>query len=304
MINMNALIVSVARTPITQFATGGLASLQATKLGSLAIRGVLDRAKIPADAIQEVYFGQVLQGSAGQAPARQASLGAGLNKSVICTTVNKVCASGMKAIMLGAQSIKCGDNDIVIAGGMESMSQVPRYLKRTPQIYGNQELIDGILHDGLTDAYGKYHMGICAENTCKKHGITREDQDQFAISSYKRSAEAHKSGLLAKEIVPVELAGRKPTDPVKKINEDEEFKKIDFNKMSKLKPAFDKDNGTVTAANASTLNDGAAATLLMSAKAVEQHKLTPLAEIVAYADAACEPIDFPLAPALSIPKVR
>lgn len=298
-----ALIVSVARTPITQFSTGALANLQATKLGSVAIKGVLDKASVNPDAVQEVYFGQVLQAGVGQAPARQASLGAGLNKSVICTTINKVCASGMKAIMLGAQSIKCGDNDIVVAGGMESMSQVPRFLKRSLPVYGNQELSDGILHDGLTDAYGKYHMGICAENTCKNHGITRDHQDQYAIASYKRSEEANKNGLLAKEIVPVELAGRKPTDPVKIVKEDEEFKKIDYDRISKLKPAFDREKGTVTAANASTLNDGAAATLLMSSKAVEQHKLTPLAEIVAYADAACEPIDFPLAPALSIPKV-
>lgn len=209
----------------------------------------------------------------------------------------------MKAIMLGAQSIKCGDSDIVIAGGMESMSLVPRYLKRASQAYGNVELIDGILHDGLTDAYDKIHMGVCAENTCKNHGITREDQDSYAISSYKRSAAAQQSGTLAKEIVPVELPARRPSDPTQLIKEDEEFKKIDFDRIPKLKPAFDRSNGTITAANASTLNDGAAATLLMSPKAVEEHKLSPLAEIVAYADAACDPIDFPLAPALSIPKV-
>lgn len=294
----------MARTPITQFSSGALASLQATKLGSVAIKGVLDRSKVSPDAIQEVYFGQVLQGAAGQAPARQASLGAGLSKSVICTTVNKVCASGMKAIMLAAQSIKCHDNDFVIAGGMESMSQVPRYLKRSTPAYGNVELLDGVLLDGLTDAYDKFHMGICAENTCKKHGITREDQDNYAISSYKRSAEAHDSGKLAQEIVPVEIPGRKPSDPVKLVTEDEEFRKIDFERIPKLKPAFDRTSGTVTAANASTLNDGAAATLLVSAKAAKEHGLKPLAEVVAYADAACEPIDFPLAPALSIPKVR
>lgn len=273
-------------------------------MGSVAIKGVLDRASgLTTRDVQEVYFGQVLQSAAGQAPARQASLKAGLSKSVICTTVNKVCASGMKAIMLGAQSIKCGDNHVVIAGGMESMSQVPRYLKRSTQIYGNTELVDGILYDGLTDAYDKFHMGICAENTCKKHGITRQDQDQYAISSYKRSADAHDSGLLAKEIVPVELEGRKPSDPTKLIKDDEEFKKIDLNRIPNLKPAFDKTNGTVTAANASTLNDGAAATLLMSSEAVNRHNLEPLAEIVSYADAACDPIDFPLAPALSIPIV-
>lgn len=294
----------MARTPITQFSSGALASIPATKLGSVAIKGVLDRSKISPDEVQEVYFGQVLQGAAGQAPARQASLGAGLPKSVICTTVNKVCASGMKAIILAAQSIKCLDNDIVIAGGMESMSQVPRFLKRSIPAYGNIELVDGVLHDGLTDAYDKYHMGICAENTCKKLGITREEQDKYAISSYKLSLKAHETGQLAKEIVPVEVAGKRTTDPVKLVTEDEEFRKIDFERIPKLKPAFDKTNGTVTAANASTLNDGAAATMLMSAEAVKKYGLKPLAEVVAYADAACEPIDFPLAPALSIPKVR
>lgn len=253
--------------------------------------------------MQEVYFGQVCQGSAGQAPARQAALGAGLNKSVICTTVNKVCASGMKAIMIGAQSIEAGHNDIVVAGGMESMSQVPRYMKRAVPGYGNLELMDGILLDGLTDAYDKIHMGMCAENTCKKHGITREQQDDFAKSSYQRSSKAYESGLLAKEIEAVEIDGRKPNDPKKIVDSDEEFRKIDFDRMTKLKPAFDRENGTVTAANASTLNDGAAATLLMSSKAASHHNLNPLAEIVAYADAACDPIDFPLAPALGIPKV-
>lgn len=280
-----------------------MASVPATKLGSVAVKGVLERAKVNADAIQEVYFGQVLQAAAGQAPARQVALGAGLSKEVICTTVNKVCASGMKAIMLGAQSIKCGDNDIVIAGGMESMSQVPRFLHRSAPIYGDLSLKDGILLDGLTDAYDKFHMGICAENTCKKHGITREAQDEFAKSSYNRSMAAHQSGALAKEIVSVELPAKRPGEPGKSVQEDEEFRKIDFDRMLKLKPAFDRENGTVTAANASTLNDGAAATLLMSPKAVASHKLEPLAEIVAYADAACAPIDFPLAPALSIPRV-
>ena len=295
--------MSVARTPITQFSSGALAGLKATKLGSVAIKGALDRAKLGPNDVQEVYFGQVLQGAAGQAPARQASLGAGLPKSVICTTVNKVCASGMKAIMIAAQSIKCGDADVVVAGGMESMSQVPRYLKRTTQPLGHLELTDGILYDGLTDAYGGYHMGMCAENTCKVHGITREDQDKFAVSSYQKSKVAHDSGALAKEIVPVEIAGRKAGDPTKLISEDEEFRKIDLERVPKLKPAFDKVSGTVTAANASTLNDGAAATVLMSPNAVKKFHLEPLAEVVAYADAACEPIDFPLAPALSIPKV-
>lgn len=301
--NQNALIVSVARTPITQSFKGALAGLSATKLGSFAIRGALERVKVAPEAVEEVFFGQVLQAAAGQAPARQASLGAGLSKAVICTTVNKVCASGMKAIMLGAQSIKCGDKQVVIAGGMESMSQVPWHLSRNHRGYGKVELLDGIEYDGLTDAYDKIHMGMCAENTCKKHGITRQNQDEFAISSYKRSAAANDSGSLAKEIVPVELPPRKSGAAPKTIVEDEEFRKVDFDRVPELAPAFDRANGTVTAANASTLNDGAAATLLMSARAVDQHKLSPLAEIVAYADAACDPIDFPLAPTLSIPKV-
>ena len=296
----NALIVSVARTPITQSFKGALAGVPATKLGSVAIKGAIQRANIKPDAVQEVYFGQVLQASAGQAPARQAALGAGLTQSVICTTVNKVCASGMKAIMLGAQSIKCGDSHVVMAGGMESMSQVPWLLARNHRGYGKIEMLDGIEYDGLTDAYDKIHMGMCAENTCKNHGITRQYQDEYAISSYKRSMAAHDAGTLAKEIVPVELMVKKSS---KLITEDEEFNRVDFGRFTELAPAFDRKNGTVTAANASSLNDGAAATLLMSPKAVDQHKLQPLAEVVAYADAACAPIDFPLAPALGIPLV-
>lgn len=289
----------MARTPITQFKTGALSKLSAPKLGSIAISGVLNRAKLEPTHVQEVFFGQVLQAGSGQAPARQAALGAGLPKSVICSTINKVCASGMKSIMLAAQSIKLGDADVVVAGGMESMSKVPWFLERPPKGLGHLNLLDGILHDGLTDAYGNYHMGICAENTCTKYDISRQQQDEYAIASYKRSDAANKIGLLASEIVPVELSSKSGSVT---ISEDEEFKRIDFAKLASLKPAFDK-SGSVTAANASTLNDGAAATLLMSAMAVEQHKLEPLAEIVAYADAACEPIDFPIAPALSIPKV-
>lgn len=280
-----------------------MASVKATTLGSLAIKETLKRAKVEPAEVQEVYFGQVLQAGSGQAPARQAALGANIPKSVICTTVNKVCASGMKSIMIGAQSIECGHNDVVVAGGMESMSQVPRYSNRFTNAYGNVTLDDGILLDGLTDAYDKIHMGVCAENTCKKHGVTREDQDKYAISSYKLSNKAADAGLLAREIVTVEVTGKRSTDPVRLVSEDEEFKKIDMDRIPKLRPAFDKTSGTVTAANASTLNDGAAATLLMSSGAVEKFKLEPMAQIVAYADAACDPIDFPIAPALSIPRV-
>lgn len=298
------MIVGAARTPITQFGSGALAGTPASRLGAVAIRAALDQSGAPSAAVEEVFIGQVLQAGAGQAPARQAALGAGLAESVACTTVNKVCASGMKAIMLAAQSIQTGHNQLAVAGGMESMSQVPRYLKRSGQLYGNLDLIDGILHDGLTDAYDKFHMGICAENTCKQHQISRQQQDDYAISSYKRSIEAHRSGLLAKEIAPVQLADKRAgADQARLVTDDEEFKKVDLDRVPKLKPAFDRDSGTVTAANASTLNDGAAATVLASAKAVQELKLEPLAEIVAFADAACKPIDFPLAPALSIPKV-
>lgn len=270
-------------------------------MGSIAIRGVLDRVQIKNEEVQEVFFGQVLQAGGGQAPARQAALHAGLSKSVICTTINKVCASGMKSIMLGAQSIKVGSMDIVIAGGMESMSHVPRYLLRNVPTYGNVQLTDGILLDGLTDAYDKCHMGICAENTAAKLKITREEQDEYAKSSYERASEANKLGLLAKEIVPVELLGRKGEQNTI-FEEDEEFKKVNLSKLMKLKPAF-KENGTVTAGNASTLNDGAAASLLMSRSAIQRLNVKPLAQIIAFADAACDPIDFPLAPAYAIPKV-
>lgn len=300
----NPLIVSVARTPITQSFKGALAGVPATKLGSIAIKAVLDKAKVEPSLVTEVYFGQVLQAAAGQAPARQASLGAGLLSSVACTTVNKVCASGMKAIMLAAQSIKSGDNEIAIAGGMESMSNVPWHLARAHRGYGKIDLIDGIEHDGYLDAYNKIHMGLCAENTCKKLDIGRRQQDEYAISSYKRSARANESGALAKEIVPVDLPAKRSGSVAQIISEDEEFRRIDFDRVPKLNPAFDRANGSITAANASTINDGAAATLIMSSKAVDQHRVTPLAEIVAFADAACDPVDFPIAPALGIPKVR
>lgn len=297
-----AYIVSAARTPITQF-MGSMNNVPATFLGSIAIKATIAKANLASELVEEIFFGQVLQGGAGQAPARQAALGAGLPKSVICTTVNKVCASGMKAIMFAAQSIKAGDNHVVVAGGMESMSQVPWFLHRIPKQLGNITLADGILIDGLTDAYGKYHMGICAENTCEKLNITRLEQDKYALDSYRKSAKAHVSGLLAREICPVDLPTKRPSDSPRTVFEDEEFRRIDVNRISNLRPAF-KEGGTVTAANASPLNDGAAATLIMSSKAVEQHKLKPIAEIYSYADAACEPIDFPIAPALSIPKVR
>lgn len=292
-------IVAAARTPIGSF-LGGLASIPATTLGSIAIKGALEKGSIPADKIDEVFMGNVLQAGVGQAPARQAALGAGLEQSVPCTTVNKVCASGMKAIMLGAQSILAGDNELVVAGGMESMSQTPHYLDgRNGLKFGNIQLIDGITKDGLLDVYSKVPMGNCAELCATKYNITREDQDNFAIASYTKSAEAWKAGKFNNEIVPVAVPQRKG-DPII-ISEDEEYKNVFLDKIPGLRPAFDKD-GTITAANASTLNDGASALVLASKEAVEKYNLKPIGKIVSYADAAQAPEWFTTAPSLAIPK--
>ncbi|KAG9491378.1 hypothetical protein GDO78_000078 [Eleutherodactylus coqui] len=246
-------------------------------------------------------MGNVLQAGQGQAPTRQAALGAGLNISTPTTTINKVCASGMKSIMLAAQSLMCGHQSVMVAGGMESMSNVPYCMLRGATPYGGVKLEDLIVKDGLTDVYNKIHMGNCAENTAKKMNIGREEQDKYAISSYTKSKAAWESGLLAKEITPVTIQQRGKPDVV--VQEDEEYKRVDFTKFPKLKTVFQKDNGTVTAANASTLNDGAAALVLMTAEAAEQLKAKPLARILAFADSAVDPIDFPIAPAYAIPKV-
>ncbi len=292
-------IVSAVRTPMGAF-LGGLSSIPATQLGATAIKGALERGNVPAALIDEVFMGNVLQAGVGQAPARQAALGAGLGNNVPCTTVNKVCASGMKAIMLGAQTIKAGDNHIVVVGGMENMSQVPHYIDgRNGVKFGNIALLDGITKDGLLDVYSKVPMGNCAELCAKEHGITREEQDEFAITSYTRAAEAWKSGKFNNEIVPVAVPQRKG-DPIM-ISEDEEYKNVFLEKIPGLRPAFDKE-GTITAANASTLNDGASALILASAEAVEKHGLTPIAKLVSYADAAQAPEWFTTAPSLAIPK--
>ncbi len=292
-------IVAAARTPIGSF-LGGLSTIPATTLGAIAIKGAIEKGNIPADKIDEVFMGNVLQAGVGQAPARQAALGAGLQQSVPCTTVNKVCASGMKAIMLGAQSILAGDNEIVVTGGMESMSQTPHYLDgRNGSKFGNIQLIDGITKDGLLDVYSKVPMGNCAELCAKEYNITREDQDNFAIASYTKSAEAWKAGKFDNEIVPVAVPQRKG-DPII-ISEDEEYKNVFLDKIPGLRPAFDKD-GTITAANASTLNDGASALVLASKEAVEKYNLKPIGKIVSYADAAQAPEWFTTAPSLAIPK--
>lgn len=291
-------IISAVRTPMGAF-MGGLSSIPATQLGSVAIKGALDRSGLKGEQIDEVFMGNVLQAGVGQAPARQAALGAGLTNEVPCTTVNKVCASGMKAIMLGAQTIIAGDNEIVVAGGMENMSQVPHYLDgRNGVKFGNISMLDGITKDGLLDVYNKVPMGNCAELCAKEHNITREDQDNFAITSYTRAAEAWKAGKFNDEIVPVSVPQRKG-DPVI-ISEDEEYKNVFLDKIPSLKPAFDKE-GTITAANASTLNDGASALILASKEAVEKYGLKPIAKIVSYADAAQEPVWFTTAPSKALP---
>jgi acetyl-CoA C-acetyltransferase len=292
-------IVAAARTPMGSF-MGSLSSVSATQLGSTAIKGALEKGNIAADIVDEVFMGNVLQAGVGQAPARQAALGAGLGQNVPCTTVNKVCASGMKAIMLGAQSIIAGDNEIVVAGGMESMSQTPHYLDgRNGTKFGNITMLDGITKDGLLDVYSNVPMGNCAELCATEHNFTREDQDNFAITSYTRAAEAWKAGRFNDEIVPVSVPQRKG-DPIL-FAEDEEYKNVFIDKIPSLRPAFDK-AGTITAANASTINDGASAVVLASKEAVEKHGLKPIAKIVSYADAAHAPEWFTTAPTKAVGK--
>ena len=292
-------IISAVRTPIGSFG-GSLSTVPATQLGATAIKGAISKAGIDKELIQEVYMGNVLQANLGQAPARQAAIFAGLNQNVPCTTVNKVCASGMKAISMAAQSIIAGDNDIVIAGGMENMSLVPHYFNaRLATKLGDVKMVDGMVKDGLTDVYNNVHMGNCAEICAKDRNISREDQDAFAIESYKRSAAAWQAGKFDNEIVPVEVPQRKGDAII--VKEDEEYKNVMMDKIPGLRPVFDKD-GTVTAANASTLNDGASALILASKEAVEKHGLKPIAKIVAYADAAHAPEWFTTAPSQAIPK--
>ena len=293
-------IVSAVRTPLGSFG-GKLAGLTAIELGSIAIKGAMTKAGLDPKEVEEVIMGNVISANLGQAPARQAAIGAGIGYNVPCTTVNKVCSSGMKAVMFAAQSIMTGQNDVVIAGGMESMSNVPYYVPkaRFGYKYGNAEFVDGLVKDGLFEVYYKFPMGNCAENTAKEMNISREDQDNYAIQSYTRSAEAWKNGSFKDEVVPVEITGRKGEKIV--IDEDEEFKNVMFDKIPSLRPVFDKE-GTVTAANASTMNDGASALVLMSKEKVQELGLTPIAKIRGFADAAQDPMWFTTAPALAIPK--
>jgi len=292
-------ILSAVRTPMGSF-MGAFSSVSATQLGAAAIQGALQKAQLDPSLVDEVFMGNVLQAGVGQAPARQAALGAGLGKNVPCTTVNKVCASGMKSIMLGAQSILAGDNHVVVVGGMENMSQTPHYLDgRNGTKFGNISMLDGITKDGLLDVYNKVPMGNCAELCATKYEITREDQDAFAITSYKRTAAAWQEGRFADEVVGVSVPQRKG-DPIL-VLEDEEYKNVFLDKIPALRPAFDKE-GTITAANASTINDGASALILVSEEAVAKYNLKPIAKIVSYADAAQEPEWFTTAPSLAIPK--
>lgn len=293
------VIVSAVRTPIGSFG-GSLASVQATQLGAAAIKGALDKINLDPSEVQEVFMGNVLQANVGQAPARQAAIFAGIGKNVPCTTVNKVCSSGMKSVMLAAQTIKAGDNDVVIAGGMENMSAVPHYLPtgRNGVKLGNQTLVDGLVKDGLTDVYNEQHMGVCADLCASEMSFTREEQDAFALESYRRSAAAWDAGKFNNEVVPVEIPQRRGDAIV--MSQDEEYKNLRADKVAELRPVFTKE-GTVTAANASTLNDGAAALVLMSREKAESLGLKPLAILKGYADAAHEPEWFTTAPAKAVP---
>lgn len=293
-------IISAVRTPIGSFG-GSLASVSAVTLGAAAVKGALQKAALEPKHVQELLMGNVIAAGLGQAPATQVANAAGLGFEIPCTLVNKVCASGMKAVMLGAQSIMLGQNDVVVAGGMESMSNIPYYLTkaRYGYKYGNGEIIDGLTFDGLTDVYNHCAMGVCADNTAKEMNISRQEQDDYAVNSYKRSAESWKSGKFREEVIPVEITDRKGN--VNLVSEDEEYKNVNFEKIPGLKPVFTKE-GTVTAANASTINDGASAIILMSKEKADALGLKPLAKIRGFADAAQDPMWFTTTPSIAIPK--
>ncbi|AKK74335.1 acetyl-CoA acetyltransferase [Chryseobacterium gallinarum] len=292
-------IVSAVRTPMGSF-MGSLSTVPATKLGSVAVKGALDKIGLDPEKVQEIYMGNVLQAGEGQAPARQVALGAGLSINTPSTTVNKVCASGMKAVTMAAQAIKAGDAEIIVAGGMENMSMVPHYYNaRVATKLGDIKMQDGMVLDGLTDVYNKVHMGVCAEKCAVDYTITREDQDNFAIESYKRSAKAWSEGKFAEEVVPVSIPQRKGEPVI--FAEDEEYKAVNFDRIATLPTVFKKEEGTVTAANASTLNDGASALILVSKEKMEELGLKPLAKIISYADAAQESENFTTAPAKALP---
>ena len=293
-------IISAIRTPLGSFG-GVFSNLSATKLGSEAIIGVLKKSNLNPKNINEVFMGNVCSANLGQAPARQAALGAGIPDTVPCTTINKVCSSGAKSIMLGSQSILLGQSDIVIAGGMENMSRIPYYIPkaRYGYKYGNSELIDGLHKDGLLDPFSELSMGVFADKTAEKYNISRQQQDEFAIRSYKNSAHSNNSGIFANELVEVSITQKNGEQLL--INKDEEYKNVNFEKIPKLKAAFSK-NGTVTAANSSTMNDGASALILASAEAIKKHNLSPIAKILSFADSAHAPEWFTTAPTKAAPK--
>lgn len=291
-------IVAAVRTPMGSFG-GALSTVSATQLGATAIKGALEKAGINANEVNEVFMGNVLQANLGQAPARQAALFAGIPNTVPCTTVNKVCASGMKSISLGVQSILLGDNDVVVAGGMENMSMAPHYFNaRLATKLGDVKMVDGMVKDGLTDVYNQVHMGVCADKCAKEYNISREDQDNFAIESYKRAAQAWDAGKFDDEIVPVAVPQRKG-DPIM-VSKDEEYTNVMLDKIPTLRAVFTAD-GTVTAANASTLNDGASAVVLMSKEKAEALGVKPLAKVIGYGDASQEPEWFTIAPSKAVP---
>lgn len=299
--NEDVYILSAVRTPVGSF-NGVFSALSAVDLGAAAIRGALDKSGLEGSDVDEAYIGNVIQSNIGQAPARQAVKMAGLPDDVICTTINKVCASGLKAVALASQSIRLGDADVVIAGGMESMTNAPYYLPKARQGfgYGNTEVVDGLVKDGLTDAYDKVAMGTCGDRTADRYEITREQQDEYAISSYKKSAQADDEGLFGSQIVGVKVPQKKGEALL--IAHDEEIRRVNFDKIPSLRPSFSPD-GTVTAANASTLNDGAAALVLAGSDRVKELGLKPIGRIVAYADAEQEPLWFTTTPVLATKKV-
>lgn len=292
-----AVIVAASRTPVGSL-YGSLKTLTAPQLGAIALKHAFEQSKVDPDVVEELYFGNVVQAGVGQSPARQVALAAGMNKSSDATTINKVCASGLKTIMLAAQSVETGYKSVVAAGGMESMSNAPFLLPRTNPLFGKFEAKDSVECDGLWDVYNNFAMGNCGEAAAEKYGISRESMDSHAIESYKRADRAWKEGVFSNEIAPVVIKGKKGDTIVK---EDEEYKKVIFEKVPTLKSAF-KSGGSITAANASNLNDGASALILMSAEKAKELGVKPLARIVSYSDAGVEPIDFPMAPAVALPK--
>ncbi|XP_038217332.1 acetyl-CoA acetyltransferase, mitochondrial-like [Zerene cesonia] len=294
------VVVSAVRTPIGSF-RGSLASLSATELGGVAVKAAVERAGIAKEEVKEVYMGNVCSAYLGQSPARQAAIFGGLPTSTICTTVNKVCSSGLKSVLIATQCLQTGTQDVVIAGGMESMSNIPFYLKRGEIAYGGTQLVDGILYDGLTDVYNQIHMGNCGEHIAKKFNISKEEQDEHAINSYRKTEAAYKDKVFDAELVPVRVPQKRGKDIV--FAEDEEHKRINYETFKNLQPAFEKENGTITAGNAAALNDGAAAIVMMTGDAARKLQLKPLARILGYADGECDPIEFPIAPSIAISKL-